>query len=410
MVGVYMKKGNVKYKKPNPIVYKCFYWASSLLCKFKFNLKYLRNEVKDAKGPFVVIANHEASIDFISVAAAVKRRIHFVISNSFYESLSIQPLLKSAGVIPKNQYQTMVEDLKKMKLCIDNGMPIAIFPAGLMSADGITMPIPASTGKSLKWFDQDVYVAKSSGSYLTCPKWSKKMRKGQMTIDVYKLFTKEQLREMNEKDVQKEIEKALYYDAYQNQLNNPVAYKNGDDIVGFENVLYQCPSCKKEFTMAVENKSTIKCSNCGYEATADVYGFFNKSGENEVYKLPSEWYAMIVNELKKVIDNTENYTLKDECEVYKINKKKHKFEKSFDALITLDSEKFTLSGDINGEDFYKEFSTAIFPTLPFSPGKYFELQEKKDVYRIYLKNGREVTKWIIALKIFFENRLNSKNQ
>ena len=92
-----------KYKKPNAIIYGVFYIISKIVCFFKLVLKIKRNEVKGKKGGFVIIANHGSSIDFMPLCVAVKRRAHFVISNAFYSSLPIQPLLNSAGVIPKNQ-------------------------------------------------------------------------------------------------------------------------------------------------------------------------------------------------------------------------------------------------------------------------------------------------------------------
>jgi len=73
--------------------------------------------------------------------------------------MSINPILKKCGVIPKQQFQTAMEDLKKMKAVIDNNMPLVIYPAGLMSEDGIATKIPKGTGKLLKWFNCDVYVA-----------------------------------------------------------------------------------------------------------------------------------------------------------------------------------------------------------------------------------------------------------
>jgi 1-acyl-sn-glycerol-3-phosphate acyltransferase len=308
------KNSKTKYKKPNSFVYGLFYAICKVIGKLCFNLKILRNETKNVKEneSFVVLANHEASIDFIPVACAVRRKIHFVISNSFYETLPIKSLMSACGVLPKNQFQTMVEDLKKMKLCIENGMPVAIFPAGLMTADGVTTPIPTSTGKSLKWFDKDVYIAKSVGSYLTCPKWSKKMRKGQITVDVYKFMSKEEIRETDEKEIQRRIEKELYFNAYENQLANPIKYKGGNDIRGFENVLYKCPNCKTEYSTVVEGKSLIKCTACKYQALADNYGFLNKVGENEVFKLPNKWFELIESELKEEIVATENYKLTGE--------------------------------------------------------------------------------------------------
>jgi len=73
------------FKKPNRFVYGVFVLASKFLAKFKYNLKYNKNEFKNINGPCLILANHEASIDFINLAAALKRRAHFVISNSFYQ-------------------------------------------------------------------------------------------------------------------------------------------------------------------------------------------------------------------------------------------------------------------------------------------------------------------------------------
>ena len=40
-----------------------------LIAKFKFNLKIEKNEIKKLKGSYVVIANHESSIDFINMVS-----------------------------------------------------------------------------------------------------------------------------------------------------------------------------------------------------------------------------------------------------------------------------------------------------------------------------------------------------
>ena len=81
---------NVKkneYKKPNWFIYFLYRMASKFLAKFIFNTKIVRNELKGVKGPYVVIANHESAIDFINACAAINRRAHFVISNSFYNTM-----------------------------------------------------------------------------------------------------------------------------------------------------------------------------------------------------------------------------------------------------------------------------------------------------------------------------------
>ena len=74
-----------------------------------------------------------------------------------------------------------------MKEVVDNNMPLTIYPAGLMSEQGIATPIPDSTGKFLKWLKQDVYIAKIRGTYLTKPKWSKVRRKGKKDGTFHKI-------------------------------------------------------------------------------------------------------------------------------------------------------------------------------------------------------------------------------
>ena len=166
-----------KYKKPNAFYYFIFRFISKMIAKFKFNLKVINNEVKDVKGSYVILANHESAIDFINLASVLKRRSHFVISYAFYNSCGIRKILDKVEVIPKQQFQTSVVDIRKMKRVIDNDMPLVIYPVGLMSENGSSDLIPAATTKFVKMLNSDIYIAYTKGSYLTKPKWSKNIVK-----------------------------------------------------------------------------------------------------------------------------------------------------------------------------------------------------------------------------------------
>ena len=169
-----MKKENSSVKI-NSFIYSIFKFCSKIISKIKLNLKVVKNELKGNKKGFVVIANHESMIDFFALAANLPKS-SFVVSSSFYNTLPIKGLMKLAGVISKQQFQTLPSDLIKMKEVVNADIPLIIYPAGLMCEDGIATPIPESTGKFLKWLKKDVYVAKIKGTYLTKPKWSKKWR------------------------------------------------------------------------------------------------------------------------------------------------------------------------------------------------------------------------------------------
>lgn len=397
---------NKGYKKPNVFVYFIYRLCSKFLSKFKLNLKVVRNELKGHKGSCLVIANHESVIDFVTAAANLPKT-NFVISSSFYNTLPIQGLMRMAGVIPKQQFQTSPKDLKKMKEVVDNNMPLAIYPAGLMSEQGLTTPIPESTGKFLKWIKQDVYVAKVKGTYLSKPKWSSIWRKGKSYLDIYKFLSKEQLAEMSNEEVFDLLNKELYFDSYKTQEELMVKYKNGDNVIGLESVLYKCPKCGKEFTIISKDINTLICTECGNSCVADCYGFLNKISENDiVYKHPSDWALAIENELAEEIKNNDSFKLYDECEIYLLNDKKHKFEYAGCGQISLNKEFLVLDGIVNGEELKKEILAHQYISLPFAPNKHFEIQDGNVSYRVKLKNSIATTKWVWALKALYKIKNN----
>ena len=149
-----MKK--VKIKKANPFVYELYYWICRFVSKFIFNLKIQRNEIKGVKAPYLVLANHESFIDFINMTAACKTKHHFLVSNSFFHSMKISPLIKAAGAIPKQQFQFSLHSLRDMKEVIKANRSLVIYPAGMMSEYGLTTPIPKGTGRIFKYLATDI--------------------------------------------------------------------------------------------------------------------------------------------------------------------------------------------------------------------------------------------------------------
>ena len=133
------------YQKPDLFRYRITQGLSNIVAACVFRRRILRNEIKDAEGPYVVIANHQAALDFVNLIGATRRPMSFVISKSFFSTLPIRGWMEKMGVIPKQQFQTAVSDMKKMRSVIEAGQPLVIYPAGLMCEDGLSTPIPAAT-------------------------------------------------------------------------------------------------------------------------------------------------------------------------------------------------------------------------------------------------------------------------
>ena len=93
--------------------------------------------------------------------------------NAFFQTIPVPGVMPRLGLIPKQQFQTNLADLRKMKKVIDNGGILVIYPAGLMSEAGTSTPIPVATYQFLKWLGADIYMAKNIGTYFSMPKWRK---------------------------------------------------------------------------------------------------------------------------------------------------------------------------------------------------------------------------------------------
>ena len=397
------------YKKPNLLCYRIAQIAAWLVATFVFRRKILRNEIKGKKGPFVVIANHQAALDFVNLIGATRRPMSFVISNAFFNTLPIRGFLTRMGVIPKQQFQTTVRDMKRMKAVIDHGEPIVIYPAGLMCEDGLSTPIPAATYKFLKWLDADVYVAKTSGTYFAMPKWSSGFRPGRTHLDIYKLFSREELKNLDLGQVKSRADEALLFDAYREQETFRVKYSNGSNIRGLEHVLYQCPHCLAEFSVEAVEKDRLRCSACGYEQGSDAYGFLHKtSSHGEELRYVSDWSLGIYGRLKEKIVSGEVADLSTPMTIRMIDYDRKKFMDVGHGTLSLNARQFTIDGVIREQPVSLAVSIAGVPTLPFKPGKYLEVQDGNDIYRCVPEDGRLVMKFINMVKIFHELSQNKE--
>ena len=277
-----------------------------------------------------------------------------------------------------------------------------------MTGNGISTPIPDATGKSLKWFGCDVYAAVTKGSYLSKPKWSKIGRKGKVTLNIIKLFSAEEVKTLDETVLLNRVKEVLDYDSYENQKKALIPFKNGNNIEGLENVLYKCPKCGKEFCMESTQFDTLTCRHCKNQVKANKYGLLEKVNPTDViFDSPSDWSRYIINDLK---NSESNITLESPCKVQMINYEKRKFEFVGHGLVKIDEEKISFEGIINNEITSKEFLISKNPTLPYVPGKCFDLQEEKEIYKIHLENPKQTLKWVYLTEIYHKKSTNKNTK
>lgn len=392
----------MRYHQPNTFVYRVAQAVGWLVSKCLFHLKMGRNDIQNQEGAYLVIANHQCALDFANLICATKRPMTFVLSKSFFSTLPITGILKKLGVIPKQQFQTTVADMKNMKAVVEAGQPLAIYPAGLMCEDGLSTPVPKATYKFLKWMNVDVYMARTEGTYFVMPKWSKKLRPGRTTMDINLLFTKEELAALSLDEIKARTDAVLLYDAYREQEKTPRRYAGCNDIEGLEHVLYRCPHCAGEYTMIVENKSTITCTACGFSQKMDEYGFFHCEDKAKEIRYVSDWSKLIYKDMAQKLEADTTQQMQAEVFFRVVDNEAHKMVDAGEGTILLKRGTITLSGTICGEETTLEVPITGIPALPFSPGKHLEVQHGEDIYRCVFKDGRPVMKFINMLKCLYK--------
>lgn len=406
-----LEKDKSKKNKQNIFFYRIVQFLAWFVAIFVFKRRFIRNEIKGKKGPFVIIANHEAALDFVNLIGATSKPLSFVISNSFYNTLPFKSIVSRLGMIPKQQFQTSLRDLGAMKGVIKDNKILVIYPAGLMCEDGRSTPIPAATYQFLKWLNTDVYVAKTIGTYFSMPKWAKGIRRGRTYIDIYKLFDKEELHGMPLEEVKEKTTEALDFDAYLEQEQLRVKYAHNDDIEGLESVLYECPNCKSEFSMRTKNKRTIYCLRCGFEEKSDKYAFLhNEKGIGEEVRHVSVWSKMIYDGLKEQVESGKFNRLTSMARVQMIDPKKHKYCDAGKARITLTTDTLSIKGKLNGDNVDLSMPTTAFPSLPFKPGRNFEIQHGETTYRCFPSKPLTVMKWVNLVKICYELKTGASEE
>lgn len=398
-----MKKQNTQKRhknlhKPNPVIYALMKLCCGWVSRVRFGAKFLRNELRGKRGPIVVIANHEAALDFVNMVRATSKKINIVASNSFYQTLPIKRFMDMVGVIPKQQFQTTLSDMRAMKSVVENEGILGIYPAGLMCEDGLSTPIPEATYAFLQWMRSDIYVIRSYGTYFCTPKWSPKRRKGKTLIDAYRLFTKEELAGLEVSEIKRRTEEALCFDAYRENERLGIEYRGGDNIEGLENVLYVCPHCGREFTMRVRDTNTIYCTECGFAEVSDRRGILTKVSEvGEEVRYVSDWASMIFNREAERIARGEDITLDFEADIQTVSKRLKRFVKIAEGRVVLSPESIVIhTGGLVPVDV--KVPTSSFPSLPFSPGKYIEVQDGDNIYRCVFHDGKMAMKYINVLK------------
>ena len=240
--------------------------------RLKFNYSY--DEFPEIDGPFFLLANHNLEMDPILVSVGVKRPLRFVASEHIMrKGFGTWFLLRYFQPIIHQKGQVGISSVKNILRALRDGSSVCLFAEGERSFNGVSGPIQPATGKLARSSGVPLVTYRIEGGYFSQPRWSTTLRRGKLRGHLVHVYSPEELRAMNEKEVNEAIVRDLYEDAYETQKREKVRFKGKKLALGLESSVFMCPECGK-LAGLVSDASTLRCS-CGWHADYDEFGMLN---------------------------------------------------------------------------------------------------------------------------------------
>ena len=280
--------------------------VADLICapylrKYKPRITF-HNGAENVEGPFLLLCNHNAFMDFSVAYKLLKgKNPNFIVAIDGF--IGREQLLRNIGCICKRKFTNDPILVRKIKKVLDRGDVPVIYPEARYSLCGTTAVLPESLGQMAKLFRVPVLTLICHGHHINSPFWDTSHERGipYDEADYTLLFTKEELRELPVDEINRRLVEAFRYDDFAWQKEKGIRIDDPKRADGLEKVLYQCPHCGKEYCMTSEG-ARLTCSFCGKTWEMTEYGEIKAAeGETEFSHIP-DWYEWERANVRKEVE------------------------------------------------------------------------------------------------------------
>ena len=406
------KKKEAIVPKPNAFLYYAVCFFAGLYFRWVLGLRVDRSAIKGIKPPFFVIAGHTSWLDFCTVSIALfPRRINYIAAYNLFRDRVLKFLLGLMGVISKNQFTRDNQAILKTKYVINSGRIIGIFPHGCLSNEGRPGGFAApSIAKLIKTFKIPMVAVQVNGGYLTRPRWTKRIRRGQMDATVTRLFASEELDNLSEDIIYRRLVGAIDFDDYRWQRKHNVTFRGSHLAEGAELVLYKCPGCNAEFSLRSKG-NRLFCLSCGNEAVVNSKLFFEPGKDDSiVFDGFDNWYDFQQESLLTEIHNPD-FRLTTTTLLKWNEPGKYDYQDMGHGTLSLTREALIYEGKVFERTETLYFNMKDILMVPFAAGEYFEIASGSEIRRFVLDDVRMMMKWVLAIRLirdeYYERKTGS---
>lgn len=381
-----MKKKKAKHNrlgKPARLLWLAAYLVLLLLMKLRYRVTVERRYEGRLRGPALVLAPHTAECDpFIIGYAIYPNRPNFVVSAHLMAIPRIRRIFRILHVIPKKMFSADPATILNIGRAKREGNVVVLFPEGRLPCSGHSVPITAGTDALVSRLGVDVYVATCHGAYLTFPKWSKQKRRGRIRVEIQRVFTAEQIRELPPEEISARLNAAIAHN--DEAAMKGVVYRCKKPAEGVDGILYRCPACNSELTLTATG-DRINCT-CGH--TARLMQDYTLM-DTPYFSTLGEWFLW----QKDVLDTS--VPLSSPVRIGTPDEKGNMNPAAGEGFATLTRDAITFEGTVNGEPLSFTIPTDRIGGLPITTSQHFDVYYNNRLYYVYpLPDHRITAKWV----------------
>jgi 1-acyl-sn-glycerol-3-phosphate acyltransferase len=152
--------------------------------KWYARLTFSNSQLIPAKGPFILLMNHESYLDPIIISTLLPRRIGFFTKSTSFADKILQPIFRAYRSLPNRRYEIDPQVVRQALGVVRQGNCIGIFPEGERTWNGELLPFKYNTIKFLMSVQIPIIVVTIKGAYAVLPRWTHKINPGQIKVEV----------------------------------------------------------------------------------------------------------------------------------------------------------------------------------------------------------------------------------
>ena len=239
------------------------------------------------KPPVLVLGNHSCFADAVLMACAFSFPIYIVGASATLQTRLGRLVAKLFGLIPIDKASGDMGAIRRILREIKAGHSVGLYPEGNCTVDGSMLPIEESIGKLAKQVKVPIVLMRTTGGYLSRPKWARTKRKKRVRARVVEVLTPEECKALSVEALSERIVAGISCDAYEVQEKTQIDYGGKNRADGICRVVSICPACGREVRF-VEKGNTFACPKCNHVCGLDEYGYL-RGGEHQTLSAWCAW-------------------------------------------------------------------------------------------------------------------------